>query len=124
MDYLFVNLEEGAKLTGHTTADEIGDFFRKRGVPTVVVKTGARGCSVFSAAGKFESPAFEVDVVDSTGAGDCFCGAFLAGLCRGFDLHEAARLANAAAAHSIQKVGCSEGVVDYETTRAWIDGRY
>jgi sugar/nucleoside kinase (ribokinase family) len=124
MDYLFVNLEEGAKLSGHGTPEGIGGFFRERGVPAVIVKTGARGCSVFSAAGKFESPAFEVDVVDSTGAGDCFCGGFLAGLCRGYSLQEAAGLANAVAAHSIQRVGCSEGVVDYETTRAWIDGRY
>lgn len=123
MDYLFVNLEEGAKLTGSTSPVGIGEFFRERGVPTVVVKTGARGCTVFTAESKFESPAFEVEVVDSTGAGDCFCGGFLAGLCRGFDLPAAARLANAVAAHSIQKVGCSEGVADYDSTRAWMAQR-
>jgi len=120
IDYLFVNLEEGAKLTGRTTAAGIGGFFRERGVPNVIVKTGARGCGVFSAAENFESPAFAVEVVDSTGAGDCFCGAFLAGLCRGYDLRDAARLANATAAHSIRKVGCSEGVVDFESTRVWM----
>jgi sugar/nucleoside kinase (ribokinase family) len=123
MDYLFVYLEEGAKLTGRTASGEIGGFFRDRGVPTVVVKTGARGCSVFSAAGSFESPAFEVEVLDSTGAGDCFCGAFLAGLCRGFDPQEAARLANAVAAHCIQRVGCSEGVADFKSTRDWMAQR-
>ena len=91
--------------------------------PVAIVKTGARGCSVFTAGEAFESPAYAVDVVDSTGAGDCFCGAFLAGLCRGFNLRQATRLANAAAAHSIQKVGCTEGVADYETTTAWMAQR-
>jgi len=66
-------------------------------------------------------PAYPVPAVDTTGAGDCFCGGFLAGLCRGFSLRESARLASAAAAHAVQRVGNTDGLADYETTRRWME---
>lgn len=48
--------------------------------------------------GFFTSPGFAVHPVDTTGAGDCLAAAFLAAICRGHSLAEAARFANAAGA--------------------------
>jgi len=97
-DYLFPNLEEGHELTGQTEPHAIAERLRDAGVKTVIVKLGAQGCYVESIEGAFTSPGFAVQPVDTTGAGDCFAAGFLATLCRGRSLMEAARFANAAGA--------------------------
>lgn len=120
IDYLFVNQQEGKMLTGSAEPELIARFFQERGVGNVVVKMGPRGCEVFAADERFASPAYAVEAVDTTGAGDCFCGGFLAGICRGFSLHDAARLANAVAGHCVREMGTTDGLVGYEATRHWM----
>ena len=118
VDYFFVNTLEGRRLTGSSEPRGIAEHLRGRGAGVVIVKTGRRGCSVFHEGGGFASPALETRVVDTTGAGDCFCGGFLAGLARGECLEGAARLANAVAAHSIEAVGNTDGLKPYAAVRA------
>ena len=50
-------------------------------------------------------PAFKVNAIDTTGAGDAFNGGLVTALAEGKDLFEAARFANALAALSVQKIG-------------------
>jgi sugar/nucleoside kinase (ribokinase family) len=97
-DFIFPNREEGQQLTGESEPAAIARRLRSLGVKTVVVKLGAAGCFVESSEGAFTSPGFPVHPVDTTGAGDCFAAGFLAALCRGQSLAEAARFANAAGA--------------------------
>jgi sugar/nucleoside kinase (ribokinase family) len=91
------------------------------GARTVVVKLGAQGSAVYGAGGDVTVPAFDVTVVDTTGAGDCFAGAFLAALERGLPHPEAARFANAAAALSIRRLGATAGLESWGQTRAWME---
>jgi sugar/nucleoside kinase (ribokinase family) len=121
LEFLFLNTQEAQMLCGLEEPEAVGLFFLDRGVQTVVLKMGQQGCAVFTKDDEFRQPAYAVQAVDTTGAGDCFCGGFLAGLCRGFSLRESARLANAVAAHGIQRVGNTDGVADYETTRRWME---
>ncbi len=65
-EIVFAN-EAEAELLGSLTA------------PTVVVKRGARGSVVRRADGEVELPSLEVEVVDTTGAGDAFAAGFLLG---------------------------------------------
>jgi sugar/nucleoside kinase (ribokinase family) len=97
-DFIFPNREEGQQLTGESEPAAIARRLRSLGVKTVVVKLGAGGCLVESPEGAFTSPGFAVHPVDTTGAGDCFAAGFLAALCRGQSVAEAARFANAAGA--------------------------
>ena len=97
-DFIFPNRDEGQQLTGESEPTAIARRLRSRGVKTVIVKLGAGGCFVESPEGFFTSPGFAVHPVDTTGAGDCFAAAFLAAICRGHSLAEAARFANAAGA--------------------------
>jgi hypothetical protein len=97
-DFIFPNREEGQQLTGESEPAAIARHLCSRGVKTVIVKLGAGGCFVKSPGGFITSPGFAVDPVDTTGAGDCFAAAFLAALCRGYSMAEAARFANAAGA--------------------------
>lgn len=121
LEFLFLNTQEAQMLCGLEEPEAVGLFFLDRGVKNVVLKMGEQGCAVFTQSDEFRLPAYPVQVVDTTGAGDCFCGGFLAGLCRGFSLRESARLGNAVAAHGIQRVGNTDGVEDYETTRRWME---
>jgi sugar/nucleoside kinase (ribokinase family) len=62
---------------------------------------------------------FTVEPVDTTGAGDCFTGGFLAGLYRGATLGEAARLGNACGALSASRIGSVSGLRGYQETIEW-----
>ena len=76
------------------------------GVPVVIVTLGPRGCFISREDGYLEVPAFTVDAVDTTGAGDAFVGGFAAGLLQHEgDLAAAARHGNAIAALSVTKPG-------------------
>jgi sugar/nucleoside kinase (ribokinase family) len=76
-DIVFANEEEAA-LVGRLD------------VETLVVKRGARGCSVYAGSGERAYPAEPVEAVDSTGAGDAFAAGFLLGG-PGLAVHAAAR---------------------------------
>jgi ribokinase len=81
---------------------------RQMGVPTVIVTLGARGCLVSEGAGWNLVRAHRVArVVDTTGAGDAFCGGFAAGLVRTGRVVEAAKFGTAVAALSITKPGAA-----------------
>ena len=123
IDYLFANLQEAKMLTGMADPGHNGRAFRELGAKVVVIKLGADGCAIFSEQGDFTLPAYQVDAVDTTGAGDCFCGAFLGGLCRGLDLREAAQLATAVAAQCVQHIGGTDWEASYESTRQWMASR-
>ena len=68
------------------------------GAPWVVLRCGAGGCVVSDGRRRERISAHRVEVVDATGAGDCFDGAFAVRILAGDDPFAAARYANAAAA--------------------------
>ena len=76
----------------------------------VVVTLGAGGAIGVTRDGEARQPAFAVDMVDATGAGDCFNAAFLAADLRGKPLGEALAFACAAAAISVGAVGARSGL--------------
>jgi sugar/nucleoside kinase (ribokinase family) len=118
---LFMNGKEACMLGGHpdpeTCVRRLFDF----GADTVVLKLGAAGCSIHGRDYTCRAPAFAVDAVDTTGAGDCFVGGFLAALHYAPGWAEAGRLANAAAGLSVQFLGAGQGLRDYRATRAWME---
>lgn len=74
------------------------DALRAAGVATVVVTQGARGVSVSDATGTRSFPAFSVETIDTTGAGDAFCGSLAAQLAQGVPLETSIGWASAAGA--------------------------
>ena len=119
-DVLFVNEEESRELTGLRDPMESARELQRHGVRNVVVKLGAAGCLVCWGEDSLQAPAFTVKVVDTTGAGDCFAGGFLAALQHGFSYAEAARFANAVGALSVQKLGGTPGLLNFDDTLKWI----
>ncbi len=120
VDLLFVNQEEARKLTGFHELSEAAHALLGGGAGEVVIKLGSQGCALCSPDGEFRVPAFDVEVVDTTGAGDCFAGGFLAALARGHTRHDAARYANAAGALAVRQLGASENLPAWDGLEAWI----
>jgi ribokinase len=82
------------------------------GVEVVVVKLGKEGCYITDGKREITIPAFEVKVVDTTGAGDAFNVGFLYGYLKGRDLEECGKLGNFVASMCVQKFGARAGLPD------------
>jgi sugar/nucleoside kinase (ribokinase family) len=76
----------------------------------VIITRGEKGCAGSSGEGDFALPAFKVDVVDTTGCGDTFHGAFALALARGQAVVPAARFASGAAALCATQLGGRSGI--------------
>jgi sugar/nucleoside kinase (ribokinase family) len=88
------------------------------GTQLVVLKRGHHGAVVYSADARLQVPAFAVEEVDPTGAGDCFDAGFVCGILEDREPGEAALLAAAAGALQATAVGPMEGPVDRASVEA------
>ena len=113
---LFVNEDEARQLTGSGDPHEAVRILREHGARDVVVKLGPQGCLAAAGDKWLTVPARSVDAVDTTGAGDCFAGGYLAALQRGLGHEEAARLANAVGAMCVRCLGAVTGIGSFEET--------
>jgi sugar/nucleoside kinase (ribokinase family) len=123
LDFLFANEEEVRKISDCESVEQGAEKLRAAGVRCLIVKCGERGCMVFSRHGILRQDAYKVDCVDTTGAGDCFVGGFLAARARGLSLAESARIANACGALSVQRLGSVAGLLNWDATRRWMQSR-
>lgn len=82
----------------------------KLGVQAVVLKLGDRGAFYFDGDIEFHQPAFPVEAIDATAAGDVFNGALAVALAEGKECQSALRFASAAAAISVTRVGAQSSV--------------
>ena len=97
-----------------------GKWFLSCGVETVIITLGKLGTVLVTSDGNQHLPAPEVNVIDSTGAGDIFSGAFLASFASGKTLIEAIRFANTAAALSTEKYGVIDSIPEMENVLALV----
>jgi ribokinase len=105
VDLAFPNEAALCRVSSGST-EESARLLLEMGPSVVVVTRGVRGCLITATSGEeLQIPAFRVPVADTTGAGDCFIGAFVVGSLRGWDLLRCGRFAAAAAALSVTKVG-------------------
>jgi len=82
------------------------------GAKAAVVTCGSRGCYAGDNSGIYYQPAYPVKVVDTTGAGDVFHGAFIFGLLKRWELTKILRFAGATAAIKCTKIGGRSGIPD------------
>jgi len=122
VDYLTPNEGEAARLSGipvqdARSASAAGRALRDRGVGTVIVTLGAQGSVARTAQEDIRTPAYPVDAVDTTAAGDAFNGALGTALAGGYTLGAALRFASAAAALACTRRGAQPSL----PTRAEVD---
>lgn len=83
--------------------------------PNIIVTLGSKGVASYSESGDLRiTPANNVEVVDTTGAGDTFNGAFAYAICEGMNLEESIRFGNIASSIAIQEIGAQSGMPSLE----------
>jgi len=90
---------------GTMSLEEMAKELLARGPKAVVIKAGGRGAVIAQGGRLVRVPAFKIDPVDATAAGDAFTAALAVEWVKGTDLAEAARVANAAGALACLKFG-------------------
>ncbi len=110
-DLLLPSGDELLVAAGASTEAEAVQVLLDRGVGEIVLKRGSEGSTHFSKAfGRVDCPAFKVEEIDPTGAGDCFGAAYLTSRRAGMPPERALLYANAAGARTVTKQGPMEGV--------------
>ena len=104
-DIVFTSMEDVKTLYGIEEPMKAAEKLRSLGVGTVVVKHGGAGCLVSSCGDVFTNPGFKVDVLDTTGSGDAFDGAFILATLEGWEVRRAASFANAVGALTATGLG-------------------
>ena len=119
IDVLVVNEGELAAIAGHPGS--ISESLKAVDVPTVVVTLGSRGCCARHGTDYLLQPAFPVAPVDTTGAGDTFCGVLVAALDQGLQLAQAMRLASAAGALCCTLPGAQSSIPSHARVLEFIE---
>ena len=109
-DILIVGERYGREVTGKEDVAGILEGLARPGPPCVGVTSGERGSALRYRGEIMRVPAFPVDVVDTTGAGDVFHGAFLYGLLRGWEARHILLFANAVSALKCTRLGGRIGI--------------
>lgn len=86
-------------------AEKAADILLAKGVEKVIITLGSKGAFVVTKDEKVRVPAFKVDAVDTTAAGDTFCGSFAVALVEGKSLKDSLQFASAAAAICVTRMG-------------------
>jgi sulfofructose kinase len=123
VDVLICGQGFGKALTGKTDLWEAGEAALGMGLDVVVQTEGADGSYTVTAEEHFHIPAFSVPVVDTTGAGDVFHGAYLVGLLRGWSLRNVALFSTAVSALKCTKLGGRAGIPTFAETLAFLRER-
>lgn len=123
VDVLICGAGFGAMLTGRNDPWEIGRAILDLG-PAVVVQTeGKAGSYTTTADDRFHTPAFEVEVVDTTGAGDVFHGAYIVGMLRGWDVRRIVQFATAVSALKCTGLGGRRPIPCFEQALEFLHAR-
>ncbi|RWP96240.1 PfkB family carbohydrate kinase, partial [Mesorhizobium sp.] len=104
---LVVNQSEAKALTGQRDMAAAADVLAAKGAGTVVITLGAEGCLVLDSdqGASLRLPAPRVEALDTSGAGDVFCGCLAGGFAKGMSVAPALKFALAAAAIAVTRPG-------------------
>ena len=120
MDYFLPSEAEATGMTGHSDPQRMAERLLAEGVGAVCIKLGEQGCLVVNRDGAQIVPAYQVQPVDTCGAGDTFTGGFVAGILRGLGMAGAAQLANAVGATCVTGLGATAALGTWEETLAFM----
>jgi ribokinase len=110
INILVLNEVEAGFLTGmhvgsESDAETAAGKLLEIGVEKVIITLGSKGAFAVSGSEKVSVPAFRVEAIDTTAAGDTFCGSLAVAMVEGKSLKEALTFASAAAAISVTRMG-------------------
>jgi len=118
IDILIVNEGELAMIAGHD--GDIASCLERIRIPQVIVTLGSRGCCAADGDDIIAQTGFSVAAVDTTAAGDTFCGVLVAALSQDQTLQQALRSANAAGAIACTSLGAQNSIPNRSDVDAFV----
>ncbi len=111
LSYVLLNEVEAAEFSGSDDPEASLSYFEANYPSLKVILTlGSKGCIYLDNGTRYRQYAFKTDVVDTTAAGDTFTGYFVAGIHSGIDIAQNLKLASAAAAITVSKMGAAPSI--------------
>ena len=127
VDIFMVNELEAAALAGTSAEGDFRDILKalqkKYPKAAIVMTLGKEGVFYGYKEEFYSHPIFKVNAVDTTAAGDTFCGYFLAALCAGKSVEMALREASAASAMAVSAKGAAPSIPVHSAMEEWLRGR-
>lgn len=129
IDFLILNEVEASFLSGRNIqtekqAQKAADELRKKGVKTVIVTMGSQGSVVSNDTFSGKIEAFKVEVLDTTAAGDVFCGALAVAITEGKQIKNAVRFATASAALAVTKMGAQPSAPNRKEIESFLNDNF
>jgi ribokinase len=112
----------GVKVSTAVDAERAAKVLLDKGLSAVILTLGERGPVLLTPDLTRQVPAYTVEVVDTTAAGDAFCGALATGLARGENLVDAVAFANAAGALAVTVLGAAPSMPTATQVEAFCGG--
>lgn len=122
-DFVFPSREDAELILGQSKPTQIAEQLLAWGARTVILKLGSEGALLATRYGEQRFAPFRVKVVDTTGAGDTFAGAFMVAYVEGKSLVDCARSANAAAALATTGAGAVEAIPRRAQVEAFLQSK-
>ena len=118
VDYITPNEDEARYYTGKSTPEEMAEAFLRFGIRNVIIKLGGKGCYFRNP--EIRLPAFPINAVDATGAGDNFLAGFVSEILRGAGPADALQFANACGAICTTAVGAGTALQSEKQVRDFL----
>lgn len=119
IDYFMPSIEEARDLSGKQSAEDCARAMLDAGAKACVFTMGPDGAFFADASGtRKRSPAYDIEIVDTTGCGDAFDAGFITALHHEMDLDTSLRFAQASAALVASGLGSDAGIKSFEDTRS------
>ncbi len=122
-DIFVPSLVEAREISGHQAPEDVAQFFLDQGIKIVGLTNAGQGAYISTADMRMNVPAYEVEVVDTTGAGDAFTAGFIYSYLQGWDLERSTRFANAMGALATTAVGTTAGIKSYQQVHDFLTQR-
>ena len=117
IDYFMPSIEEAREMSGQKTAADCASYYIDQGAGCCVFTLGGDGAFYAHKDGtRLSSPAYDINVVDTTGCGDAFDAGFIAALHHKMDVETSLRFAQASAGLVATGLGSDAGIVSFEHT--------
>jgi len=120
IDYITPNEDEARYYTSREDPEDMAAVFLSYGVKNVIIKLGARGCYFRNNKSSLYLPAYDIEPVDATGAGDNFIAGFVSEILRGSSVEKALEFANACGAVCTTAAGAGSALKNREQILAFM----
>lgn len=100
----------GVKVTDSSSAKKAAEAISAKGVDTVIITMGSSGAFIKEGSSYYSVPVEKVKAVDTTAAGDTFCGALCVAISEGYSIEEAVKIANRASGIAVMREGAQSSI--------------